>query len=129
MALESGAGVPEIVRAAARALEDASLVLIDRSARSLAVAARCAGRERRLLRRAAAWRTHELRVAERARRPAPDALAARAGPGGADGGGLVRTLIASELARVRAPARASEEASTDFARDLPASETDLVEPD
>jgi hypothetical protein len=38
-AVESGLGLPEVVRAAARAL-DASLVLIDRSSSVLAVAAR-----------------------------------------------------------------------------------------
>jgi hypothetical protein len=38
-AVESGAGLPEVVRAAARAL-DASLALIDRSSAVLAVAAR-----------------------------------------------------------------------------------------
>jgi len=38
-AVEAGAGLPEVLRAAARAL-DASLILIDRSATVLAVAAR-----------------------------------------------------------------------------------------
>ena len=48
-AVESGLGLPEVVRAAARAL-DASLVLIDRSSSVLAVAARSTADERQLMR-------------------------------------------------------------------------------
>ena len=47
-AVESGLGLPEVVRAAARAL-DASLVLIDRSSSVLAVAARSTADERALM--------------------------------------------------------------------------------
>ena len=47
-AVESGAGLPEVVRAAARAL-DASLVLTDRAGAVLAVAARSPADERSLL--------------------------------------------------------------------------------
>ena len=43
-AVESGDGLPEVVRAAARAL-DSSLVLIDRSSSVLAVAARSSADE------------------------------------------------------------------------------------
>ncbi|MCU1678527.1 MAG: hypothetical protein JWM93_3285, partial [Frankiales bacterium] len=46
-AVESGAGLPEIVRAASRALQ-ASLVLVDRSGSVLAVAARSPADEQTL---------------------------------------------------------------------------------
>jgi sugar diacid utilization regulator len=110
-AVEAGAGLPEILRAAARAL-DSSLVLIDRSAAVLAVAARSPADERSLMRDAEDVTTIELKVAEasvgrlrmRAREHTPDPTMLR----------LVTTLIASEVERVRAPERASEEAATSF---------------
>ncbi|HET8980342.1 MAG TPA: helix-turn-helix domain-containing protein [Solirubrobacteraceae bacterium] len=112
-AVEAGAGLPEILRAAARAL-DASLVLIDRSATVLAVAARSPADERSLLRGGEDVTVVELRVAEsavgqlrmRTREHTPDGALLR----------LVTTLIASEVERVRAPERASEEAATSFQR-------------
>jgi DNA-binding PucR family transcriptional regulator len=112
-AVEAGAGLPEILRAAARAL-DASLILIDRSASILAVAARSPADERSLMRDADDVTTVELRVAEapvgqlrmRSRERTPDSAVLR----------LVTTLIASEVERVRAPERASEEAATSFQR-------------
>lgn len=110
-AVEAGAGLPEILRTAARVL-DASLVLIDRSAAVLAVAARSPADERSLMRDAEDVTTIELKVAEtavgrlrmRAREHAPDQTMLR----------LVTTLVASEVERVRAPERASEEAATSF---------------
>lgn len=112
-AVEAGAGLPEILRAAARAL-DASLILMDRSASVLAVAARSPADERSLMRDTEDVTTIELKVAEaevgrlrmRSRERAPDASVLR----------LVTTLIASEVERVRAPERASEEAATSFQR-------------
>jgi DNA-binding PucR family transcriptional regulator len=112
-AVEAGAGLPEILRAAARAL-DASLILIDRSASVLAVAARSPADERSLMRDAQDVTTLELKVAEvsvgqlrmRTRDLIPDGAVLR----------LVTTLIASEVERVRAPERASEEAATSFQR-------------
>jgi sugar diacid utilization regulator len=112
-AVEAGAGLPEILRAAARAL-DASLILIDRSATVLAVAARSPADERSLMRDSDDVTTIELKVADasvgtlrmRTREQAPDASVLR----------LVSTLIASEMERTRAPERASEEASTSFQR-------------
>ncbi len=62
-AVESGPGLPEVVRAAARAL-DASLVLIDRSSAVLAVAARSTADERALMRDAPGVETLELRVGD-----------------------------------------------------------------
>jgi sugar diacid utilization regulator len=114
-AVEAGAGLPEILRAAARAL-DASLILIDRSATVLAVAARSPADERSLMRDSDDVRTLELKVADapvgtlrmRARDRAPDASVLR----------VVSTLIASEMERTRAPERASEEASASFQRDV-----------
>src|ERR687890_2501250 len=64
-AVESGLGLPEVVRAAARAL-DASLVLIDRSSAVLAVAARSPADERALMSDAPGVSTHELRVGDAA---------------------------------------------------------------
>jgi sugar diacid utilization regulator len=110
-AVESGAGLPEVVRAAARAL-DASLVLIDRSSAVLAVAARSTADERALMSDAAGVTTHELRVGDtavgrlrmRGRADDPPAALLR----------VVTTLIASEVERLRAPERASEEAQAAF---------------
>src|SRR5213592_2946165 len=62
-AVEAGAGLPEILRSAARAL-DASLILIDRSATVLAVAARSPADERSLMRDAEDVTTLELKVAD-----------------------------------------------------------------
>ncbi len=63
-AVEAGAGLPEILRAAARAL-DASLILIDRSAAVLAVAAaRSPADERSLMRDTDDVTTIELKVAD-----------------------------------------------------------------
>jgi PucR family transcriptional regulator, purine catabolism regulatory protein len=112
-AVESGHGLPEVVRAAARAL-DASLVLIDRSSAVLAVAARSSADERALMSDAAGVGTHELRVGDavvgrlrmrgRSGEPSPALLR------------IVTTLIASEVERLRAPERASEAAQEAFLR-------------
>ena len=98
-AVESGLGLPEVVRAAARAL-DASLVLIDRSSSVLAVAARSSADERALMANAAGVSVHELRVGDavvgRLR------LRGRAGEPPAAFLRVVTTLIASEVERVLA---------------------------
>ena len=111
-AVEAGAGLPEILRLASRAL-GASLILIDRSATILAVAAKSPADERSLMRDAEDVQTIELKVADatvghvRMRAAsAPDSSLLR----------LVTTLVASEVERVRAPERASEEAATAFLR-------------
>jgi len=112
-AVEAGAGLPEVVRAAAAAL-DSSLVLIDRSSAVLAVAARSSADERALMEEAAGVSTHELRVGDevvgrlrlRGRSAEPPATVLR----------LVCTLIASEVERPRAPERASEAAQAAFLR-------------
>lgn len=113
-AVESGAGLPAVLRAAATALE-ASLVLTDRGGAVLAVAARSPADEQALLGDAAGVEALELRVADepvgvlRMRaRAEPRAAIVR----------LVTTLVASEVERVRAPARASAEALSAFLRAL-----------
>jgi len=112
-AVESGSGLPEVVRAASRAL-DCSLVLIDRSSGVLAVAARSSADERSLMADTAGVLTHELRVG--------DAVVGRLRlrPRSVDPPGtllrLVTTLIASEVERLRAPERASEAAQAGFLR-------------
>src|SRR4051812_41417337 len=110
-AVEAGLGLPEVVRAAARAL-DASLVLIDRSSSVLAVAARSTADERLLMRDAEGVETHELRVGDavvgrlrlRPRGGGPSAAVLR----------IATTMIASEVERLRAPDRASEAAQSAF---------------
>jgi sugar diacid utilization regulator len=112
-AVEAGDGLPDVVRAAARAL-DASLILIDRSSAVLAVAARSSADERALMADVAGVGTHELRVGDavvgrlrlrgRTGEPSPALLR------------IVTTLIASEVERVRAPDRASEAAQAAFLR-------------
>jgi sugar diacid utilization regulator len=113
-AVEGGLGLPEVVRAAARAL-DASLVLIDRSSSVLAVAARSSADERSLMADAAGVETHELRVGD----AVVGRLRLRGRAGGEPSAALLRvitTLIASEVERLRAPERASEAAQSNFLR-------------
>src|SRR3954447_24682209 len=117
-AVESGAGLPEVVRAAARALDDASLALTDRSGAVLAVAARSPADERGLLADVDGVEVHDLRVADeqvgqlrvraRADADAPSPMVLR----------LILALVGSEVQRVRAPARALERAVADFVHDL-----------
>src|ERR687894_1319016 len=110
-AVGAGAGLPEVVRAAARAL-DASLVLIDRSSAVLAVAARSSADEKALMANAPGVSVHDLRVGDtvvgrlrlRGRTGEPPAAFLR----------VVTTLIASEVERLRAPDRASEAAQAAF---------------
>jgi sugar diacid utilization regulator len=113
-AVESGAGLPEVIRAASRAL-DASVVCLDRAGGVLAVAARSPADERALLDGGSGTEVLELRVA--------DALVGtlrmrlRTGDGSAARPGLLRlvtTLVASEVDRLGAPARASEQAAAAF---------------
>src|SRR4051794_38838453 len=111
-AVESGLGLPEVVRAAARAL-DSSLVLIDRSSSVLAVAARSTADERLLMRDGEGVETHELRVGD----AVVGRLRVRARGGGTPAAAVLRiatTLIAGEVERLRAPDRASEAAQAAF---------------
>jgi DNA-binding PucR family transcriptional regulator len=117
-AVESGAGLPEVIRAAARAL-DASLVLVDRAGTVLAAAARSPADERSVMAGGDGVEALELRVADEP--VGVLRMRARSDPGA----GLLRvvtTLIASEVQRVRAPERASEEALAGFLRAIMARE-------
>jgi sugar diacid utilization regulator len=111
-AVESGAGLPQIVRAAARAL-DASLAVTDAWGATLAVAARSPAEERSLLAQGQGVSSVPLRVADTVvgtlhmrAKVEPSASMRR----------LLLTMIASEVERVRAPERASETAAGDFLR-------------
>jgi DNA-binding PucR family transcriptional regulator len=111
-AVESGAGLPEVVRAAAKALE-ASLAVSDAWGATLAVAARSPAEERSLLSQGEGVTTIPLRVADTVvgalhmrAKTEPSASMQR----------LLATMIASEVERVRAPERVSESAAADFLR-------------
>jgi sugar diacid utilization regulator len=121
-AISAGAGLPAVVRAASRAL-GASLILTDRSGAVIAVAAKSPADERSLLREGEEIRTIELRVADtlvgRLRMRAADAPTA-----GEPLLALLSTLIASEVERVHAPERASEEAAAAFVRQVVSGEAD-----
>jgi sugar diacid utilization regulator len=109
-AVESGAGLPAVARAAARLL-DASVALIDRSSAVLAVAGASSDQEQKLLSGGEGVTTVELRVADaavgelryRAKRPPEPAIAR-----------MVTTLLALELERSRSPEWESEEAAGAF---------------
>jgi sugar diacid utilization regulator len=111
-AVESGAGLPEVVRAAARALE-ASLAVTDAWGATLAVAARSPAEERSLLSQGEGVISAPLRVADtvvgtlhmRVKTEPSDSMRR-----------LLLTMIASEVERVRAPERVSETATADFLR-------------
>src|SRR5215218_1735929 len=115
-AIEAGAGMPAVARAAARAL-DASVALIDRASNVLAVAAASPDEEKKLLAGGAGVEVVELRVAdtgvgELRWRPRgedePDSALLR----------MVATLVGLELERSRSPEWATEEAAGDFVRAL-----------
>lgn len=113
-AVESGAGLPAVARAAARLL-DASVALIDRSSAVLAVAGASPDQEQRLLSGGDGVTAVELRVADaavgelryRAKAP-PDPAIAR----------MVTTLLALELERSRSPEWESEEVASAFVGDV-----------
>lgn len=113
-AVQTGAGLPQVVRAAARAL-DASLAATDATGGVLAVAARSPAEERSLLSRGEAVQSVPLRVADAVVGTLHMRLRAEPSPSLTR---LIVTLIASEVERVRAPERASESAAGDFLRAL-----------
>src|SRR4051812_13792017 len=117
-AVESGAGLPEVIRAAARALDDASVALTDRSGSVLAVAARSPADERGLLGDAPGVEVYDLRVADEQVGQLRVRLRADADAASPMVLRLILTLVASEVQRIRAPARASEQAVADFVGDL-----------
>jgi sugar diacid utilization regulator len=111
-AIESGAGLPAVARAAAAAL-GASIALIDRSSAVLAVAASSSAEEEKLVASAAGVETAELRVADavvgelRFRIRGEGTLPASTVR-------MVATLLGLEVARARAPEWASGEAASEF---------------
>ena len=119
-AIESGAGLPAVARAAGKVL-DASVALIDRSSTVLAVAAASADEEKKLLSGGPGVEAIDLRVAdnpvgEMRWRPRSDE------PPGPALLRMVGTLLGLELERSRSPEWASEEAAGDFVRSLLARE-------
>jgi sugar diacid utilization regulator len=125
-AVESGAGLPEVVRAAARALE-ASLAVTDPWGATLAVAARSPAEERTLLSRGDGVDSAPLRVADTI--VGTLHMRAKAQPS-ASMQRLLLTMIASEVERVRAPDVASETAAAELLRFAlgaePASREDIL---
>jgi DNA-binding PucR family transcriptional regulator len=111
-AVESGAGLPEVVRAAARAL-DASLAVTDAWGATLAVAARSPAEERALLSGGKGVSSVPLRVADT--EVGSLHMRAKTDPGQSMRR-LLATVIASEVERVRAPERLSESAAAEFLR-------------
>jgi sugar diacid utilization regulator len=110
-AIEKGAGLPAVARAAAAAL-GASVALIDRSSAVLAVAAVSSSEEEKLLTGSGDVESAELRVAdavvgELRYRARGDALAPSTVR-------MVSTLLGLEVERARAPEWASDEAARDF---------------
>ncbi|HKP20248.1 MAG TPA: hypothetical protein VJT68_01940, partial [Thermoleophilaceae bacterium] len=114
-AVESGAGLPAVARAASRAL-DASVIVLDPGSSVLAVACASPEDERAVMAGESGTETVELRVADaevgtlryRPRGEAPPGALLR----------LVGNLIGLELERSRAPERATEAAVGDFVQDL-----------
>jgi len=109
-AVESGAGLPAVARAAAKVL-GASVALIDRSSAVLAVAGASPDQEQKLLSAAEGVTKVELRVADSAvgelryrAKTAPEPAIAR----------MVTTLLALELERSRSPEWESAEAAGAF---------------
>jgi len=114
LAVESGAGLPAIARAAAKAL-GASLALVDRSAAVIAVAAASPSDEQSLLAGGDGVQGLELRVAEEA----VGQMLYRGRDGSEPEPATVRilaTVLALELERSRSLEWASEEAVGDFVR-------------
>ena len=125
-AVESGAGLPEVVRAAAKTL-DASLAVADAWGATLAVAARSPAEERALLSQGKGVSSTPLRVGDTVvgtlHMRATGAVEASGEDGDLAAGEpseqmkrLLVTMIASEVERVRAPERASVLAASEFLR-------------
>jgi sugar diacid utilization regulator len=114
-AVESGAGLPEVARAAGRAL-DASVIVLDAASSVLAVACASTEDERAVMAGEGEAESVGLRVAElpvgqlryRPRGEPPPAALLR----------LVANLIGLEVDRAKAPERATEAAVGDFFQDL-----------
>jgi sugar diacid utilization regulator len=114
-AVESGAGLPAVARAAGRAL-DASVIVLDAAGSVLAVACQSSEDERMVMASEGGSDSVDLRVAElpvgqlryRPRGEPPAGALLR----------LVANLIGLEVDRTKAPERATEAAVGDFLEDL-----------
>ena len=114
-AVESGAGLPAVARAAGHAL-DASVVVLGVDSAVLAVACQSPEDERAVLAGEGDTEVVELRVADE--RAGQLRLRPRGMPPPAALLRIVSTLIGQEVDRARAPERASEAAVGDFLSDL-----------
>jgi sugar diacid utilization regulator len=114
-AVEGGAGLPVVARAAARALE-ASVIVLDARSSILAVACRSPEDERAVLSGEGSTEISPLRVADES--VGELRIAPRGAPPAAVLLRMVTTLIAQEVDRAQAPERASEAAVADFLADL-----------
>ncbi len=115
-AVESGAGLTAVTRAAATALS-CSVAVIDSRSAVLAVAAASPEDERRLLAGEGGTQTHELRVADK---PVGSLRVRSRVEDGPDPVGLrmVTTLIALEVERTLAPELADQQVASGFIGDL-----------
>jgi len=114
-AVEAGAGLPAVARAAAHAL-DASVVVLDTGGGVVAEACLSPEDKRAVLAGEGGSERFDLRVADQ---PSGELrFRARGAPPAAAMLRMVGTLIALEADRVRAPARESEAAVGDFLADL-----------
>jgi hypothetical protein len=113
-AVESGAGLPEVARAAARAI-DASLVVLDRAGQVLAVAARSPAEEQSILAAGSEIEVVELRLGGE---PVGELRLRHRGDDPSPLVGLVAVVVAGEAERSRAPQRATAELAETFIRDL-----------
>ena len=114
-AVESGAGLPAVARAAGHAL-DASVVVLDAASSVLAVACLSPEDERAVVAGEGGTEALDLRVADE--QVGQLRLRPRGEPAQAALLRIVTTLIAQEVDRARAPERASEAAVGDFLDDL-----------
>jgi sugar diacid utilization regulator len=114
-AVESGAGLPTVTRAAARAL-DSSVIVLDSASSVLAVACASSDDESAVMAGESGSESLELRVAGEAvgelrfrpRGDGPEPTLLR----------MVATLIGQEVERAKAPVKASEAAARDFIEDV-----------
>ena len=114
-AVEAGAGLPEVARAAGRAL-DASVAVVDSSSRVLAVACASPEDERAVL--AGEADTEQIDLVVGGSAVGRLHFRERGEPNPPDLVRVVATILALELERARGPERASEEAVRDLLDDL-----------
>src|SRR4051812_48348142 len=117
-AVESGAGLPEVARAAARAI-DASLVVLDRAGQVLAVAARSPAEEQSILAGGEGIEIVDLKLGGE---PVGELRLRARSDEGSELRGLVAVVLAGEAERSRAPARATADAAAAFVAGLLAGE-------